>query len=429
MSSIRRSTGVTLRGVRGVYRIGASAGGGGGGGGSDAFPAIADDNTLYVDECETTTGWTLSGGGTATLTTNGSQISLGGGNGISKTAIKNITQVPASNDFIVYFRAQAGYGAGQYSYLLLTNSSSAEKLGIYFGYNWATTSVTQGAISVLVNATSPNATLITGYDYSVATDYAIQVDRNRGVINFFMKDNATGKWDFKNSVTYFAGILDSAKVSISLGAGSATSLNLEYFLTARPNIVAIGDSITAGATLFNPNPAVYGGVDNGNSTIWKHAKIYQSLRNNLIVNKGIGSETSGGLLTRIAEATAHSPRVVFLMASNNDRGTYTQAQRTTNIQSSINAIIAASAQPILLNAMYVNSGDPNQTAHNLYFRDWWNNYSPTLTDVDVKINIVEAAADGDGNLAAANSQSDGIHPNIAGYTLIGEYLVELEPGT
>jgi len=189
-------------------------------------------------------------------------------------------------------------------------------------------------------------------------------------------------------------------------------------------VISIGDSICAGATLFNPDPAL--SLTNNTNSWQYHAQLYGSLRNNLIVNKGVGSNTSAQIAARItADVLDHEPRVVFLHASSNDEAAAVSlATRTTNIQSAVTAIDGAGAACVLLNAMYgTAAGADNTPSPDLrdYGLNWWTAYMPGLTNVDLAINIMTPILSG-GFMDAALTEADGIHPTAFGYEDIGQFI-------
>ena len=172
--------------------------------------------------------------------------------------------------------------------------------------------------------------------------------------------------------------------------------------------IAIGDSHCAGATLFNPNRAL--GLLNPDSTWQRHAALYQHLRNNLIVNKGVGSQTSAMLLARIADATAQGAKVVFLHASSNDVvASIGKAERTANIQATVNAINASGAKCVLLNALYgtqTEAGNLPTPVHRDYMKDWWDTDRVELTGVYLSVDIMQPVITEDGFLNPSLAQAD-----------------------
>lgn len=78
---------------------------------------------------------------------------------------------------------------------------------------------------------------------------------------------------------------------------------------------------------------------------------------------------------------------------------------------------------MLLNALYPNANHPGNPANAQQYLDWWNNYRPTLSNVYQAIDINQPVIDsGTGYIDAAYCETDGIHPNEAGYIAIGTYV-------
>lgn len=202
-------------------------------------------------------------------------------------------------------------------------------------------------------------------------------------------------------------------------APSGFWMEFDYLTICKPNIVVIGDSIAEGKPLYSPNLSL--GLSNYSSTWARYFKGYPSLRNTLVVNKGVGSETSTATLARIADATSIGARVVFLHASSNDQvNSVSQATRTSNTSSMVTAINGAGAKAVLLNAMYGTSGMTGNPSHRDYMQSWWSTNKDGVGAFSA-VDIMEPLIAG-GFMSAAYTQSDGIHPNPAGYTLIGAQL-------
>lgn len=385
------------------------------------LPAIADNNALFNDEGDSTAGW-VNHTGTPSITTNGTEVIMNG----AAVAMRKVTGVSvASNDFLVYFKLRVQRGAGRFAGFNL-NSDTNVLLSINFGYNWVTGAAVDGTISVNGNAGATKKVLATSDPYDTTPpEFLIHVDRNRSAIMIYRK--ISGRWKFLTNVTYWSGITGITRVVIDNSA-TATEAGLDYVTIARPNVIAIGDSICAGANGFDPNPATYAGDDNNDSTWQQWATIYPSLRNNFIVNKGIGSQSSAQLLARITEATAHSPRLVMIHASSNDYSLgLSQSSRTTNIQSTVNAVLAASAKAVLMNAVYARTGHAQHPALGNYMRDSWDNYLPAITGLTTKIDTMVPLVDpATGFMAAALTDADSIHPNISGYTALGQYVATFQ---
>jgi lysophospholipase L1-like esterase len=393
----------------------------GSGGGSGAIIATpADDNITAGNEGTSTTGWSTTSG---SLSQSGSTVRLTGANGLSALALAS----PTSNDYVLLIKMAANHVSNQYGYLNFRDGVTSV-FDIIMGFNYETNAAQLGTISTFNYSTgAPGNNIATGVTYSTQQEFAIHVDRNRSCVNLFYREPGTGKWDFRGSYAYNAGYgsLDEVRLVTSNHAGQW--VEYDWILYCRPNGVAIGDSIPAGHNHYDPNPSVYAGEDDYGNTWMKHAALWPSLRNNLIVNKGIGSESSTTTQARIAEATAHSARVIFLHASTNDEALgISKATRTTNIQNGINSITGAGASAVLLNAMYgtSTSGDNTPTPDlRDYMLDWWTNpsYRPSLSGLAGSIDIMQPLLSS-GFQSAALTESDGLHPTAAGYQAIGEYI-------
>lgn len=383
-------------------------------------PTIEDDNLLAFDEGVATSGWTITSG-TGTLSQSGSAVRL------TSTAAAVQASLPlagpSANDAIILIKGGTKYTAGQYSTLQLMDGASAV-LQLSFGYDHVAANAALGTVSAFDAATSSGNVIASSTNYeSVAQEVCIHVDRNFSAVNLWVRES-TGKWDFRGSFPYAAGYASLDSVALLTSAHAGQWIEYDWIGYARPNMVSIGDSICAGANSFNPNPAHYAGEDNANSTWQKHAQLYQTLRNTLIVNKGIGGQSSAQTLARIAEATAHGARVVFLHASSNDYGAgASQATRSANIQACVDAIAAASAQTVLLNALYGTSAHSQNTAGALrdYGQLWWSTYRPALTGVAAVVDIMQPLLGGAGYEDAAKCV-DTIHPSAASYEAIGAYI-------
>lgn len=392
-------------------------------GAAASIPIPADDNITAGNEGTSTAGWSVTSG---SISQSGSTVRHTGSSAIATLNLAG----PASNDYVLLIKMAANHVSGQYGYLNFRASGPTNVFDIIMGYNYETSAAQLGTISSFDYNSSAGNNIATGVTYSTQQEFAIHVDRNRSCVNLFYREPATSKWDFRGSYTYNSNYGALADVRMVTSAHAGQWVEYDWILYTRPNYVAIGDSICAGHNFFDPNPSVYAGEDNYANTWMKHCLIGQSLRNNLIVNKGIGSQSSTQIQARIAEATAHSPRVVFLEASTNDEAlAISQATRTANIQDGIDDIVAAGADCVLLNAMYgtSTSGDNTPTPDlRDYMLDWWDNYRTTLSpQPEAAIDIMQPLLDS-GFQDAARTESDGLHPTAAGYEDIGEYIETFE---
>jgi lysophospholipase L1-like esterase len=261
-------------------------------------------------------------------------------------------------------------------------------------------------------------------------EFALQFDFKFSALTLWQRQT-DGTWDYKARVAcdYFAPSPSNIQVLMTTNTPVNSWIEFDYLSICRPNIVVMGDSIAEGKTLFSPDRTL--GLTNEESTWMRHASIYTSLRNNIAVNKGVGSQSSTTITGRIAEATDQTPRVVFLHASSNDEAlSIPKATRTTNIESAITSIEAAGAECVLLNAMYGTSGSADNPDLRDYMLDWWNNYAPLLSPAPfLSIDIMQAVLSA-GYMNASLTQSDGIHPTqgaTGGYGLIGDLIETYDP--
>lgn len=390
------------------------------------LPPIADDNSTFTDEGDATTGWTATNA-TQSITSGVFRMTKTSSAGTGGNSAKDIT-LPGSNlDFIFYGRVRMQQGAsGQGGAIWLRNADNSRQFAFWMNYNpTGTPAYEEGTIGIQTNegATIRPAVVATGVDTETFIEFALQYDHKWGSMNCFLKQ-VDGTWDLKARVAATFHSWTQVQVITLSTAPIDTWMEFDYLSICRPNIVVIGDSIAEGKTLYSPNLSL--GLANYSSTWARYAALYPELRNNLVVNKGVGSETSTATLARIADATGQSPRVVFLHASTNDEvGAVSLSTRTDNIQDMIDAITAASGSTVLLNAMYgtsAYSGNTPSPDHRDYMTTWWNTNRLALTGDVAPINIMTAIVDGSGYMATGLTQADGIHPTPAGHEDIGLFI-------
>lgn len=388
------------------------------------WPTIADENSTFNSEGDSTTGWTSSN---ATVTTSGGYLrytkTAGSGTGSSSTS-PAVTFTPSNRDYILYGKMRCKSASNCIGVIWMLNGS--KEMGLWFGTTGANSTYTANAISLVGttgSSTRNTANLGSGFSYETdAFEFALQFDSKFATLVCWVRET-DGRWKYKGRVACDWFSASNIQILTTSGSASGSWVEFDYLTLAKPNIVVIGDSIAEGKTLYSPNGGL--GLTNDESTWMRHALLYPSLRNNLLVNKGVGSQTSTQIQARIADATGEGPRVVVLHASSNDEaGAISQATRTTNIQNGVNSIVAASQQAVILNASYGTAAGPdNQPTPDLrdYMKTWWDTHRPTVTGAAGFIDIMQPVLSS-GFLAAGNAQGDGIHPNVAGYTLIGDYI-------
>lgn len=383
---------------------------------------LPDDNAVFSDEGDTTSGWTAFN---ATLSVSGSWLrqtkAAGGSNSSMTKTISTFT--PTNRDWILYGSVRAA-SSSCIGVIWMLNGSS--EVSLWLGTAAANTTSSPGSVSMCGTVGGIRNVALVASDLSYSTlpvEFALHYDSKFSQLECWFRE-ADGRWKFKARVA--CDWFSSTSVSVLTTTASAAGawIEIDYLSHCKPNVVAIGDSICEGKTLFSPNHTL--GLTNDESSWQRHALLFPARRNNLVVNKGVGGQTSTQILARIADATDQGPRLVILHASSNDEvGGVSQATRTSNIQSSLNAITAAGQQAVLLNAMYGTSGGSDNTPTpdlRDYMTTWWATYAASLSGSYIPINIMSPLIDGSGFMQIALTQPDGIHPTPAGYEAVGNFI-------
>jgi len=323
---------------------------------ASTLPTLTTENSTFNDEGTSTAEWTPTNG---TMSQSGSVVRLTKTtDGIHAAADKTITFTPSNSDYILYGKVKAKYVANNAAVIVLLNGS--KETTMWIGSNDANTA-SLGSISMVgvTGASTRNvASIATGYNYETNyIEFAFQFDYKFNALTAWFKE-ADGRWKFKGRVAANWHSSPSIRLGFTDYAPSGSWIEFDYLMLSRPNIAVISDSISAGATLFDPDPA--NGLSNDESTWMRHAVLYPSLRNNLVVNKGVGGNTSAQILSRISDVTSNGAKVVFLQASNNDESAaISLLTRTSNIQGAVNAFAASGASTVLINGLYGTSINPS----------------------------------------------------------------------
>ena len=255
-------------------------------------------------------------------------------------------------------------------------------------------------------------------DYEMV-DILIQYDSFNDIYATFVFNESTRTWTRIGAGKSATSPYLSPVIRLEGGGDKLTKLRIESVYVCKPNFVAIGDSICEGSTGFAPD---YSLTDFDNC--WQKYFTYRQLRNNFVVNRGVGSENSSEIAARISDLlTECNPQAVFLHASSNDYGAgFTYTQRNSNISDSVTEIQAGGAKCVLLNSIYANEDHVNHPDSGDYTSGWWAENSGNM-GADIKIDIMQPVIDvATGRLDTALAEADGIHPTKAGYSLIGEFI-------
>lgn len=388
------------------------------------LPTIADENATFNDEGDSTAGWVATG---ATLTTASSYLraTKTGAVGVACSITKPWTFTPNGRDFILYGKVRAS-AVSQFDATLISIFNGTKEIGIWLGSTGSSSGYAVGASGIVgyEGATAKNATIAaSGMAYSTtAVEFALQYDTKFGQFNCWFRE-ADGRWKLKARMKCDYVSHTSIFVGKHSSAPTSSWVEFDYLTLCQPNIIAIGDSHCAGSTLFNPDLTINLGDDE--SSWMRHCNPYPSLRNNLIVNKGVGAQTSAQITARINEVTRENPRTVFFHASSNDTpSAVSKAVRSENIQSAIDSMKGAGQSVVLLNSLYATSTYADNPDYRDYMRSWWEVERRKLNAVDRAIDIMQPVLDGSGFLSPANAQPDKVHLTPAAYALVGSYIAD-----
>lgn len=389
-------------------------------------PTGFDENAVFQDEGGSVDGWT-AGNGTMSVPSDGyTRLTKTASTGSVALATKTATFVSANRDWIMFGKFRASRGTNHCGAIWFLNNGDPISPDANAAIWWGSTAASTGtysdtAMSIICTTAGGTvrntASLGTGYDYeTTAVEFALHYDNKWSRLNCFLRQpDGTWLWKARVAGEFFSP--PNIQMAIASTAPTGAWVEFDYLLNCRPNIMSIGDSICEGKTLFSPDPAL--ALTDPTSTYQRYIVAYPSLRNNIVINKGVGGQTSAQIQSRLsADVLVHSPRVVVLHASTNDTvGAITLTDRTTNIQACVTAIEAASMRAVLLNAVYGTSTNALNPTLRDYMDDWWNGYRITMTGDFTSVDIM-AAIISSGYMADALTQSDKIHPTPSGYAAI-----------
>lgn len=387
------------------------------------LPRITGENATYNDEGTTTTGWTLTAGTLSQPTASTVRLTM---TTLNTQAIsqRTITMPNANKDWLIYGSVRCRASAGDAGIIQLRGTGNL-RANLYFNFSATSNTSQPGTVSVrYVNSggTATNGPNITGFSTATtAVNFLLAFNSSQNSLTVYLRQT-DGSWVFggRCACIYFAGDL---AFSVNSSTDNAGWIEFDYLTVCKPNFIAIGDSIIQGSTLFSEELA--SGLTNYESTLMKHAGIYPSLRNNFILNKGVGGESSTQINARLsADVITNTPQLCFLECSTNDYGlALSYATRNANIQSSVSALVAANIKAVLLNSLYgATTAAGNPTARRDYYWNWWQQQLSGITGTSARIDIMSRVRDSSGFLNTSYVQGDGIHPNVTGYTHIGKYI-------
>jgi lysophospholipase L1-like esterase len=384
------------------------------------LPVIPNENSTFNDEGDSASGWVATG---ASLSVMNSYLraTKTGAIGEACSISKPWTFTPENRDYILYGKVRAS-AISEFDATVISIYNGTKEVAIWLGYTG--NEYTVGAASIVGQQSVERrvATITTnGLAYNTTDiEFALQYDSKFGQLNCWFRET-DGRWKLKARVNSDFVSHTSIMAAKHSDAPNGSWFEFDYLTLCQPNIIAIGDSHCAGATLFDPNLGL--DLSNDESSWMRHSNPYPNIRNNLIVNKGIGAESSLKILNRITEVTRENPRVVFLHASSNDEADGVSLQsRTINIQNTVNAITTAGESVLLLNALYATSTHTGNPKHRDYMRSWWAKYRLQLRGLYGAVDITQPVNTADGFLNPIYAQPDTVHLNPIGYDLVGKMI-------
>lgn len=390
--------------------------------------APVDDNAFFNEEGDSYVGWAAQ---SSSLSVSSSYlrmtkiVSAGSICSASKNLIMSVNR-----DFLLYAKIRCSENSDGASGIIISRSASVDReISFWLGSPDGGITYATGASSLAVhNDSSPQLSevieLKSGLDYeNVPVEICLQYDSKFTTVTAWFRE-ASGHWKFGGRAP--CGWLNLSAVQLRLTSGMAPGdwIEFDYLTLAYPNIALIGDSIAEGAILYSPDYA--DDLTNDDGSWPRHSLLYPKVRNNLIVNKGVGGNSSSHILARISDVTGTGARIIFMHASTNDyTSNISQTDRTENIQGSIDAIKNSGAEVVLLNAMYGTADRVPNLPTPLgrdYMKLWWEETSGSLIGVSALIDIMQPVRTTSFFQRDDLTETDNIHPNIAGSKLIGEYI-------
>lgn len=335
------------------------------------------------------------------------------GNG--ETVYQN--SIDMTKDFVFYTDLKLGDNNDFFNLNFLISGTLQFQLA--FGYDWASSTANGSAVSVKdqINA---SAVLLGSQDlYTTSHKVVVWYDHKWGYLNVYIDKVLVGSW--KPS----AGGANIAAVTRVYGkAGSTSNVTLGYFYMANPLVVAIGDSITAGANFHAPNPDHYAGLDNYANNYPKMISDHlqtSGIKNYFLVNKGVNGETTAQMKSRFTTDVINKGcKYVMIHGGINDHATHgipaTAVQNKLDMYASAEA---ANIEPMLLGVI------PTKTTAPLLSHQFSIDLHVAETSAYSNRNYVDlwdAIEGATTNVANDAKMADTVHPNITGYTAMAEEI-------
>lgn len=354
--------------------------------------SITDLNAILSTECDEIDGWTVVG----TITADGEWHCSNG-----SYCIRDIT-IPTT-DYIVYIKAKTAQIAGSHCDFRVGPPGS--EVRIKFDHNGSTTEV--GA--VCGTAQGVNILLETGVDTSSYSEWVIQIDQKQSRVYFYRR-TGTSTFEYMASLPYASLTTGATQVRFNIGGLAGQQFTVDYFSVCKPNVIAIGDSNCKRM-----------GLDITNYSAWGNINILKSNRNCLVVNKGVGSDTSAMVLARLAEdVIAHGARACLFQCTQNDYSyPISLTNKFDNTQDAVDLLVAADIDVVLLTCLVGSQAGGGSTFYMAFNAD----YYPLVTGATVYCDWLSSVADSETGLVdAAYIEADHVHLNAAGHVVAGAFI-------
>lgn len=386
-----------------------------------------DENATFVDEGVLLGGWTITNGA---KTQSSSRIrntkTSAPGAGLSSILSKPVQYPAFGKDFIMYGSVRAKKATGQFSVVWLL--SGTKSLSIWLGSADAATA-TPGAICIrgITGTTINTLQIASGVDYeNEDIKFGLHFDTKYNTVNcYFLKDGYPPEFKGRVACDYFqASTIQTVTGSITT---AGNWIEHDYLMVCKPNIIGFGDSIEDGRVGFSADPSL--SALNPLSSWRAYTNLLPTLRNRIVVNKGVPGNTSTQMLARIqSDVIDQQPNCIFLGCSNNDfAASVSFTTRSSNIQTMIDLVKSSGAISVLRNSLYGTSlpvvGGVTITdgSYLTYHKTWWDNYKPLLSGTYLTVDpMVVLKSSLTEYVDSVNTGSDGVHPNVAGYSKMAQ---------
>ena len=387
------------------------------------LPFVSGNNSSYEANIASTAGWAV-GNGALSVEAGGLRFTKTTATSSLASATRTVALPVAAKTWILYGRVRMQMVQDDTACFRLFVSSTVQ-CALWLNFNTETGARTLGALSLTgyTGTTAKNKLCATGVDTSEWVDFALLYCSKFAALSLFIRQT-DGTWKLANR-TLCSNLSGTISLQVCLGGSTAVGAYAEFDRLALcgPNFIALGDSSCKGAIEFSPDPA--NGWNNDESSWQRHFAGYADLMNNLVVNVGVGGDDTTDLLARLQnDVMANKPKCVFVHGTMNagKRGESLEL-RTANHQTIIDAVTNKGCHHVLLNSNYgteaFNTANPGTRD---YYKGWWDDYAPTLKGSALLVDIMQPQLDANGYADASLVASDGAHPSIACYQLIGEYI-------